>query len=71
MYFGTYTGIHIPEPNVFDICLRDNLKSCLTLASEFLQELDNKMEYIGIFIFQSSRARITTQGKIGYMFRLD
>jgi hypothetical protein len=73
VYFGRYTGSRIPKDCIFYIYLCDNLKSCITLASEFLQELDNEVEYpdTDIFLFHSSRTRITIQGKTGYMSRLD
>jgi hypothetical protein len=71
VHFGRHTGSHIPEDCISDIYLRDNLKCSITLALEYLRELDNTMEYPDIFLFPSSRARSTIQGKIDYMFRLE
>ena len=64
VYFGRYTGRRTPEDFVFDIYLCDNLKSCITLASEFLQELDNKIEYPDIILFPSNLRRIAIQSTV-------
>lgn len=64
MYFGRYMGSLTPEDCVFDIYLCDNLKSCITLASEFLQELDNKIEYPDIFLCPNNLTRIAIQSTV-------
>jgi len=64
VYFGRYTGSRTPEDCVFDIYPCDNLKSCINLASEFLQELDNKIEYPYIFLFPSNLTRIAIQSTV-------